>query len=149
MKEEKKWETIISKYQDLFINISKSPKESCMAWSIECNIGWYDIISSVCYQITQREKNIKRNLEYCEKNNINPTAFDACYMPVTFDQVKEKYGGLRIYYSGGDDYVDGLISMAEEMSYKICERCGCPGTPNKQGWIMTLCDKCREDLVRG
>jgi len=72
----------------------------------ECNIGWYDIISSVCYQITQREKNIKSNLEYCEKNNINPPALEACYMPVTFDQIKEKWGSLRIYYSGGDDYVD-------------------------------------------
>jgi len=146
---EKSWDTLYEKYPDLFINIYKSPKESCMAWLIECNIGWYDIISSVCYQITQREKNIENNLKYCEKNNINPEASDACYMPVTFDQVKEKYGGLRIYFSGGDDYVDGLISMAEEMSYKICERCGCPGSPNKQGWIMTLCDKCREDLVRG
>ena len=146
---EKSWDTLYEKYPDLFINKDKTPMQSCMSFGIECNIGWYDIMSSVCYQITQREKNIKNNLEYCKKNNINPPALETCYMPVTFDQVKEKYGGLRIYFSGGDDYVDGLISMAEEMSYKICERCGCPGSSNKQGWIMTLCDKCREDLVKG
>ena len=118
---EKSWDTLYEKYPDLFETIY-----------IECNIGWYDIISSVCYRITQHEKNKQSD-----------------YYPVKFDQIKEKWGGLRIYHNGGDDYIDGLISMAEEMSYKICERCGCPGSPNKQGWIMTLCDNCREDLVKG
>ena len=130
MMTEKSWDTLYEKYPDLFSNIDN--KHSCMAFGIECNIGWYDIISSVCYRIKQYEKNKQSD-----------------YYPVTFDQIKEKWGGLRIYHSGGDDYVDGIIIMAEEMSYKICERCGCPGSPNKQGWIMTLCDKCREDLVRG
>ena len=122
---EKSWDTLYEKYPDLFSNIDN--KHSCMAFGIECNIGWYDIISSVCYRIKQYEKNKKSD-----------------YYTVTFDQIKEKWGGLRIYHSGGDDYVDGIIIMAEEMSYKICERCGCPGSSNKQGWIMTLCDKCRE-----
>ena len=121
---EKSWDTLYEKYPDLFSNIDN--KHSCMAFGIECNIGWYDILSSVCYRIKQYEKNKKSD-----------------YYPVTFDQIKEKWGGLRIYHSGGDDYVDGIIIMAEEMSYKICERCGCPGSSNKQGWIMTLCDKCR------
>ena len=129
---EKSWDTLYEKYPDLFANKDKTPMESCMAFGIECNIGWYDIISSVCYRIKQYEKNKKSD-----------------YYTVTFDQIKEKWGGLRIYHSGGDDYVDGIIIMAEEMSYKICERCGCPGSPNKQGWIMTLCDNCREDLVKG
>jgi len=121
---EKSWDTLYEKYPDLFSNIDN--KHSCMAFGIECNIGWYDILSSVCYRIKQYEKNKKSD-----------------YYPVTFDQIKEKWGGLRIYHSGGDDYVDGVIIMAEEMSYKICERCGCPGSPNKQGWVMTLCDNCR------
>ena len=127
---EKSWDTLYEKYPDLFSNIDN--KHSCMAFGIECNIGWYDILSSVCYRIKQYEKNKKSD-----------------YYTVTFDQIKEKWGGLRIYHSGGDDYVDGVIIMAEEMSYKICERCGCPGSPNKQGWIMTLCDNCREDSVKG
>ena len=112
---EKSWDELYEKYPDLFANIG-----------IEVNFGWHDIISSVCYRIKQHEKNKKSD-----------------YYPVTFDQIKEKWGGLRIYHSGGDEYVYGAISMAEEMSYKICERCGCPGSPNKQGWVMTLCDKCR------
>jgi len=123
---EKSWDTLYEKYPDLFANKDKTPMESCMAFGIECNIGWYDIISSVCYRIKQYEKNKKSD-----------------YYPVTFDQIKEKWGGLRIYYIGGDDYIRGVVDMAEEMSYKICERCGCPGSPNKQGWITTLCDNCR------
>ena len=123
---EKSWDTLYEKYPDLFANKDKTPMESCMAFGIECNIGWYDIISSVCYRIKQYEKNKKSD-----------------YYPVTFDQIKEKWGGLRIYYIGGDDYIRGVVDMAEEMSYKICERCGCPGSPNKQGWVMTLCDNCR------
>lgn len=147
MMTEKSWDTLYEKYSDLFANIDN--KHSCMAFGIECNIGWYDIMSSVCYQIKQHEKNIAERIAARNKYERENDKSDLEYSAVKFDQIKEKYGGLRIYFSGGDDYVDGLISMAEEMSYKICERCGCPGSPNKQGWIMTLCDKCREDLVRG
>ena len=58
-------------------------------------------------------------------------------------QVKEKFGGLRFYYSGGDEYIDGLVAMAEAMSYVTCERCGRIGKQNTRGWIETLCDDCR------
>ena len=149
MMTEKSWDELYEKYPDLFINKDKTPMQSCMSFGIECNIGWYDIISSVCYQIKQHEKNIAERIAARNKYERENDKSDLEYIAVKFDQIKEKYGGLRIYHSGGDDYVDGLISLAEEMSYKICERCGCPGSPNKQGWIMTLCDKCRGDLVRG
>lgn len=55
-------------------------------------------------------------------------------------QVKEKFGGLRFYYDGGDEYISGLSSMAESMSYVTCEVCGSAGKPNSGGWIKTLCD---------
>ena len=146
MMTEKSWDTLYAKYPNLFANKDKTPMHSCMAFGIECNIGWYDILSSVCYQINKHEEQEKSLEKF--KQQKDPS-YTSDYYTVTFDQIKEKWGGLRIYHSGGDDYVDGLITMAEEMSYKICERCGCPGSPNKQGWIMTLCDNCREDLVKG
>jgi len=58
---------------------------------------------------------------------------------VTLDQVKEKFGTLRFYYSGGDDYISGLVSMAESMSGVTCEECGNPGTQTSGGWIKTVC----------
>jgi hypothetical protein len=58
---------------------------------------------------------------------------------VTLDQVKEKFGTLRFYYTGGDDYISGLVSMAESMSGVTCEICGKPGTSTSGGWIKTAC----------
>ena len=67
---------------------------------------------------------------------------DEMYQVVAI-QVKEKYGGLRFYYSGGDDYIHGIVAMAENLSDITCEQCGKPGKQNKEGWIVTLCDDCR------
>ena len=70
------------------------------------------------------------------------------YMPyITASQVKEKFGGLRFYTNGYNDVVQGMISMAESMSYRTCEVCGSPGRSNSYGWISTLCDTHR--LERG
>ena len=56
-------------------------------------------------------------------------------------QVKEKFGTLRFYYSGGNEYVSGLVAMAESMSGVTCERCGTPGRLQGRGWIKTLCEQ--------
>lgn len=62
---------------------------------------------------------------------------------VVATQVKEKFGQLCFYYYGGDDFVYGAVSIAESLSYKICELCGSPGVPNSAGWIRVLCHSCR------
>jgi len=134
---------LFDKYPNLYVNKDKGIQASCMAFGCEVGNGWYELLSSLCHRIKNHEENIASRLKYHEKNNTNPSASDSCYIPVTFDQVKEKYGGLRVYFSGGDDYVFGAVSMAEEYSYKICEICGNAGKPNKGGWISTLCDNCR------
>ena len=144
MSEEKNWQTLYDKYPNLFENRLKSPRESPMGFGIECNLGWYEIISSVCWMIEQHERNKEGNKKYLEKNDPEKLASLPEYFPAKFDQVKEKYGGLRMYFSGGDDYVDGLVSMAEAMSYKICEVCGNKGECNKSGWFTTLCEGCRK-----
>lgn len=119
---------LFEKYPNLFENRHKSIQESCMAWGIECDDGWYDIIDNLCNEITQNENIAKDKIDY---------------QPFKFDQVKEKFGGLRAYSSGGNDYTRGLKHMAEAMSYCICEHCGNKGRPNTSGWIATLCDNCR------
>lgn len=60
---------------------------------------------------------------------------------VIASQVKEKYGTLRFYYDGGDDYVRGLVSMAEWASANICEVCGERGKIRGTGWLYVSCDK--------
>ena len=59
---------------------------------------------------------------------------------VTIDQIKEKFGCLRFYYSGGDEYISGMVTLAESMSGVTCEECGSIGERRSGGWIRTLCD---------
>jgi hypothetical protein len=76
----------------------------------------------------------------CEEMIKNPLRDVPDLIPqVTLDQVKEKFGTLRFYYSGGDDYIGGLCSMAESMSEVTCEECGNPGKTVGGGWLTTLC----------
>jgi hypothetical protein len=60
---------------------------------------------------------------------------------VTIAQIKEKFGTLRFYYDGGDDYISGMVSLAESLSGLTCEECGSIGERRSGGWIRTLCDE--------
>lgn len=64
----------------------------------------------------------------------------------TIDQVKEKFGGLRFYFSS-ERYseLEPLVDEAEIRSFKLCENCGEPGSvEGSGGWLRTLCSSCRE-----
>lgn len=110
---------LISKYPSQFSETGKPAEQSNMAFGIECGDGWYTIIEEVCRAVADSGEH------------------------VVWTQIKEKYGGLRMYHSGGGDFIEGVVRMAEHMSYRTCERCGSPGGPNEAGWIMTLCDRCQ------
>jgi len=129
--------TLYEKYPQLFVNKDKTPMQSPMCFGIETGEGWYDIISSLCWAIKQYEDSIIWQKEWKQKTDPE---YQSDYFPVKFDQIKEKYGGLRVYFSGGDQYVEGLVSMAEAMSYHICDICGNKGEANKGGWISVRCE---------
>ena len=63
---------------------------------------------------------------------------------VTLDQVKEKFGTLRFYYTGGDDVIDGMVRMAESLTEVTCEECGNVGERRGGGWVHTYCTPCEE-----
>lgn len=56
-------------------------------------------------------------------------------------QIKEKFGGLRFYYDGGDNEISGMVRMAESWAARSCETCGNVGKQRGGGWIRTLCDE--------
>ena len=57
-------------------------------------------------------------------------------------QVKEKWGGLRIYTDYANEELDTVIRSAEERSYEICEVSGKPGKlRNCNGWYRVLSDE--------
>jgi hypothetical protein len=87
------------------------------------------------------------NPEYKAKRLSEVIAGDFRLVPesisqVTLDQIKEKFGTLRFYYTGGDDIIDGMVRMAESMSGVTCEECSAPAQTHGPGWIRTICEPC-------
>jgi len=125
---------LFEKYPKIFRQKDLSMQETCMCWGFDCGDGWYNIIDTLCHQIQWHLKHNLKKYEVPEVANVEAT------------QVKEKYGGLRFYYNGGNDFIRGLVSMAESLSGKTCEECGAPGGPSKGGWISTLCQPHHDTL---
>jgi hypothetical protein len=90
-----------------------------------CGEGWWPILETLCGQI-------QHHIDWKIKQGNDITQ-------VTVAQIKEKFGGLRFYYDGGDDEICGMVSMAESWASASCEICGAPGSSGGKGWIKTLC----------
>lgn len=56
-------------------------------------------------------------------------------------QVKEKFGGLRIYTYPYNEEVDTLIEEISRRSFTICEKCGQAGELRSGNWYKTLCEE--------
>ena len=66
-----------------------------------------------------------------------------------FVQIKEKYGSLRIYYTGhpvNKFRTRDVISKYEELSHYICAHCGKPARYITKGWIYPLCEDCINEV---
>lgn len=69
---------------------------------------------------------------------------------VVVEQVKQKFGGLRIYTKGGsvdDAAVKDIVLRAVSSAEKTCEACGSTDDAklhkSSRGWVRNLCVKCR------
>ena len=89
--------------------------------------GWWPILEALCANIQQHLDWKNREVEVVPQ--------------VVVEQVKEKFGGLRFYYEGGDEQIYGMVRMAEVWAGMACEDCGEPGKRRGGGWVRTLCDK--------
>jgi len=127
--------SLCQRYPKIFKNRDGSVIDTCMAWGFECDSGWFDIIDILCHEIQHYLDWKCKDLPEDERD----------VMQVVADQVKEKFGTLRFYYHGGDEVVEGMVMMAESLTYRTCESCGCPGEKRGEAWIKTLCDKCHEE----
>jgi hypothetical protein len=112
-------------YPKMMVNRDKDMQETCMCWGFAVGDGWFQLLN-------QLMGNIQNHIDWQNRNG-------EVVSQVTVDQVKEKFGTLRFYYTGGDDYIRGMVTMAESMSGVICEECGKPGTSTGGGWIKTVC----------
>jgi len=131
---------LCEKYPRIFIEREKSARESCMGRGFECGNGWFPIIDSLCHRI---QEHIDQHNKYRKDEPLMDQ--------MVFLQVKEKFGGLRIYAKGGDEYCHGLISMSETLSHYFCEICGiggCGHVGHTKGWIQSVCEECAKKSKR-
>ena len=125
---------------------------------VECGDGWYDIIDSLLSNITHYVKtnnnkidmidNARHQIENGERDQVTtwlqemvdndggPSYMD--YPEV--QQIKEKFGTLRIYLHNTDDFIDGMVVLAELISNSGCGICGNKGQLRSGQWSSTLCD---------
>lgn len=66
------------------------------------------------------------------------------------DQIKEKFGGLRYYFSTTKSGVEREIMyiitrFAQGRSFDICMDCGKYGELRHKPYVVTLCDACNEE----
>jgi hypothetical protein len=120
-------EKLNKKFPKIFRDTDKTPRESCMAFGVSTGDGWYWIINHLCRALQERTD------EHGEPQ-------------VVAAQIKEKFGGLRFYVNGASDEQYSLIHFTENLSFSVCEECGCMANVSlrKTGWIRTLCDTCEE-----
>lgn len=118
---------LVEKYPKLFAGYGAPPNWSPMAFGFECGDGWFDLLDTLCAQLSQSDPSGKEGAE-----------------PITALQVKEKYGTLRFYVGPATDEAFAVIDFAEALSARICETCGNKGRTRGTGWLKTLCDACAE-----
>lgn len=123
--DEKFEEKIFEKYNKLFPakDIREDETQSCLAWGFECGRGWEKLLE-----------------EFFEE-------LDKVELPENFliNQIKSKFGTLRIYTSTYNEATHKLISKYEKIAEKTCEYCGHKNAKLRSGgWWVTLCDKCFE-----
>ena len=111
---------LLTKYRELFPpdEIMHDMTKSCMAWGLDVRDGWFDILDRAFSKLISLES-----------------------IP-TLAQVKEKFGGLRIYLDNSSDEAYAIVNAAEIESEKTCEICGQPGVNTEtSGWYATRCEK--------
>jgi len=121
-------EYFTKKYPNLFRDMRGDMTKTCMAWGCACGNGWFHIMNA---------------------------AFKVAEHPgAILLQVKEKFGGLRLYWMGPGppdfpaltdketDRIRTALDTAEDRSYQVCENCGAPGKVRRGGWVYTLCNRC-------
>jgi len=111
------------KYDKLITNFPRT--FSKIKLGISCGDGWYDLLHNLCLVVEQEIEQAPLELQ------------DQIYAV----QVKSKFGGLCFYMNRSTPYINGAITMAESMSYHLCETCGATSTmKNVDGWSAVLCD---------
>jgi len=106
----------------------------------EISAGWWPVIESLCKNIQDHIDWVNDTRDSLIKDNPYNHVIPDVIPQVEVQQIKEKFGGLRFYYRGGDEAIAGMVRMAEAWAGHSCEVCGAIGKSRGGGWVRTLCD---------
>jgi hypothetical protein len=122
-------EKLCEAFPKIFKDRHGDMRETAMCWGFDFSDGWYGIINKLCTAIQK----------HLDENHHVPQ--------VVATQAKEKFGTLRFYITGGDDYISDLIEHAVEESGRTCEMCGKPGETVGARRVRTVCAEHRQGTV--
>lgn len=109
-------EAIYNKYSDFFgLEFSRFGR------SLSISNGWFPLVENMIEEI-------KKAIDEKPAENFN------------FQQIKQKFGALRVYctHDARQD-IAAIIRKYEDLSVKVCEICGGPGEQTSNGWISVKC----------
>lgn len=120
---------IIKRFPKMYAEVGDN--EPLTLFGFECGDGWFRIILWLSESIQNHIDS--HNTWYAKHGEKKPIE------QVKVCQVKEKFAGLRFYYSGGDDVIRGMVALAETIAYNTCEETGATNEVgrNTKGWIKT------------
>lgn len=113
----------------------------------ECDPGWAPILNCLMIAISHRiefEYYRDKKTPYDQWVMVNPDEYS-----FKIHQIKEKFGGLRFYYSVKKDseIFGAMVAVAELLSQCTCEITGNPGELYvKNGFIKTLSPEKAQEL---
>ncbi len=116
----------MSEYPDVF-DVKKAFPEMFVQRPLgtEVPIGWTSLVTAL-FSIVKHE---------------NEVQVARGHEPVLVKQVKEKFGSLRVYVTHRNDFVSGMIAMAETISGLTCQVTGDIGRGRQiGGLVITLSD---------
>lgn len=100
---------LFDRYPVIFGQRHLPDTETAMCWGITTGDGWFQLIDALCAR-----------LQWETDHNGSPQAVAT--------QVKEKFGTLRFRIRETTERQEGMLALATELSGRICDVCGSPGS---------------------
>lgn len=113
-------------------NEDNAPKWPYELFGVECGDGWKKLLPPLFEKIEEYNK------ELADEDKI------------VIEQIKEKFGELRIYLSYYPEEIKKLVNELENQAAKTCELCGSTEDVGLKvsGWCTTLCRKCAKEIAK-
>ncbi len=120
-------EALSANFPNLYRDRNADKNKSSMHWGFECGSGWYPLLNRASAKLEKLILELPENKRKFYKAT----------------QVKQKFGGLRLYMYDRTQAMKDILADVEEESFRTCEACGRPGKlieiPHR--WVTVNCEE--------